>query len=146
MMVRLPRSPMAAGWANGVAAFSTGIDSPVSAASAPGLRAEVDLLTRDADGTLFAPEGLEEALQAGFREAGFDVHTNDTYFLHPATLGHRWSVTYPGQVLSLEVRRDLLVEAWRWDEEMLPVPEKVARVAQVLAPALARRLAPSPRP
>lgn len=118
------------------------------AALAPGeaerwpLRPEVDLLTRDGEGTSFAPEGIEAALSARFAQAGFDVRSNDTYHLHPATLGHRWSVTYPGQVLSLEVRRDLLVEAWRWSEEMLPVPAKVARVADVLAQPLLERFPP----
>lgn len=103
-------------------------------------RAQVDLLTRDKDGTLWAPEGLEEELTARFRAADFDVRANYTYHLHPATLGHRWSTTYPGRVLTLELRRDLLVEAWRWNEEMLPVADKVQRVADVLAPALLEHL------
>ncbi|PRQ04602.1 hypothetical protein [Enhygromyxa salina] len=105
------------------------------------LRAEVDLLTRDGDGQLFAPVGIEEQLLAGFAQAGFTPTANDTYFLHPSTLGHAWSVAYPGQVLSLELRRDLLVEAWRPLEPMRPVPAACERVAGVLAPALERALA-----
>lgn len=102
------------------------------------LRAEVDLLTRDGEGTLLCPEGLEEALLAAFAEAGFAAKRNDTYYLHPAALGHRWSVTYPGRVFSLEVRRDLVVEEWRPFEEGRPCPRRVQRVAEVLARALAR--------
>lgn len=101
-------------------------------------RAEVDLLTRDKEGLLYAPPGAEEALLAGFAAAGFQAVANDTYCLVPAALGYQWSTSYPGQVLTLEVRRDLLVERWDPFEEMLPVPEKVARVAQVLAPVLHR--------
>ncbi len=104
------------------------------------LRAEVDLLTREGDGTVLAPPGLEEELQAAFAAAGFAAKANDTYHLHPASLGHAWSAAHPGQVVSLEVRRDLLVPEWRPFEEMLPEPERVARVAAVLAPALAARL------
>lgn len=100
------------------------------------LRTEVDLLTRDGDGKLFAPEGAEERLVAGFAEAGFEAKANDTYFLHPGTLGHAWSVAYPGQVLSLEVRRDLLVEAWRPFEEMLALAGPCERVAKVLVGVL----------
>lgn len=104
------------------------------------LRCEVDLLTRDGDGLELAPAGVEAELLAGFDEAGFGVAANDTYFLHPSTLGHAWSVAYPGKVLSLEVRRDLLVEEWLPFEEMRPVADKCDRIARVLAPALARAL------
>jgi hypothetical protein len=100
------------------------------------LRREIDLLTRDADGREWAPAGLEAELLAHFGEAGFEVVANDTYHLHPSTLGYEWSTTYPGRVLSLEVRRDLLVEAWLPFEEMRPVASKCERVAQVLARAL----------
>lgn len=105
------------------------------------LRAEVDLLTRDGDGRELAPAGLEAELLAGFLQAGFEAKANDTYFLHPSTLGYVWSVEYPGRVLSLEVRRDLLVEAWLPLEPMRAVADKCERVARVLAPALARVLA-----
>jgi hypothetical protein len=100
------------------------------------LRAEVDLLTRDGDGKLFAPAGVEERLLAGFAAAGFEAKANDTYFLHPSTLGHAWSVAYPGKVVSLEVRRDLLVEQWRPFEEMVALPEPCERVAKVLVGVL----------
>lgn len=107
------------------------------------LRAEVDLLTRDGDGTELAPAGLEAELIAAFAEAGLAAKANDTYFLHPSTLGHAWSVAYPAQVLSLEIRRDLLVEAWLPFEQMRAVPQQCDRVARVLAPALERQLSRS---
>ncbi len=100
------------------------------------LRAEVDLLTRDAEGTLWAPEGLEARLLADFAAAGFGAKANDTYNLHSSTLAHEWSTTYPGQVLCLEIRRDALVERWTPFEEMTVVAASCERVASVLAPAL----------
>jgi N-formylglutamate amidohydrolase len=103
-------------------------------------RADIDLLTRDADGTLFAPEGLEEELLQAFTRAGYNTKANDTYNLHAATLGYTWSLAHPGQVLCLEVRRDLLVKHWSWTEETHADDAKCARVADVLAPALATRL------
>lgn len=104
------------------------------------LRAEVDLLTRDAAGTLYAPQGVEEALLDAFTTAGFAAVANETYQLLPQTLGYGWSTRWRGQVTCLEVRRDLLVPEWRWDEEMLPDPGKVDAVARVLADVLHTRL------
>jgi hypothetical protein len=100
------------------------------------LRTEVDLLTRDGDGKLFAPEGVEDVLISRFADAGWTAKANDTYFLHSSTLGHAWSVAYPGRVLSLEIRRDLLVQEWRPFEEMLALPDACDRVAKVLAGVL----------
>jgi hypothetical protein len=103
------------------------------------LRPEVDLLTRDGEGRLFAPEGFEAKLLDDFAAAGFEAKANDTYNLHPSTLGHEWSTSYPGKVLCLEVRRDSLVETWSPFEAMRGVPEKCERVAKVLAGVLKNR-------
>jgi hypothetical protein len=100
------------------------------------LRAELDLLTRDGDKRCYAPDGIEQQLLDAFARAGFQAKANDTYFLHPSTLGYQWCSQYPGRVLSLEVRRDLLVEAWLPFEEMRPVADRCGRVAEVLATAL----------
>lgn len=100
------------------------------------LRPEVDLLTRDGEGRLFAPAGLEARLLTDFAAAGFETKANDTYDLHPSTLAHEWSTTYPGRVLCLEVRRDSLVETWTPLDAMRTVEAKCDRVARVLAPAL----------
>lgn len=105
------------------------------------LRAEVDLLTRDGDGRSFAPDGIEDELLERFAACGYAAKANDTYFLHPSTLGYQWSAAYPGRVLSLEVRRDLLVEAWLPFEQMWAVEDRCERVAGVLAPSLVSRLA-----
>ncbi|MBL4848559.1 MAG: hypothetical protein JKY65_23810 [Planctomycetes bacterium] len=104
------------------------------------LRAEVDLLTREQDGTLLAPPGIEEALLEAFARAGFSPVANDTFYLHPATLGHGWSAAHPGRVTCLEIRRDLVVERWRPFEEKRLCPKRIASVVGVLAPALVRLL------
>lgn len=109
------------------------------------LRAEIDLLTRDGEGRLLAPEGLEARLLADFAAAGFGVRANETFNLHASTLAYEWSTTYPGQVLCLEVRRDLLVERWTPFEEMQVVERSCRRVASVLAPALSLRTPARPR-
>lgn len=102
------------------------------------LRADVDLLTTDPDGRDWSPPGLVGAVVDGFAAVGLQAKANEAYNLHPASLGHTWSTRYPGRVLCLEVRRDHLVSSWTPFEEMTVVHEKVARVAGVLGPVLAR--------
>src|SRR5690606_26840486 len=94
------------------------------------LRAEVELLTRDGEGLLLAPAGAEERLCAAFAAEGLKAALNETFFLHPATLGHGWSVAYPGQAICLEVRRDLLVREWLPFTPKELSSERVAAVAR----------------
>ena len=104
------------------------------------LRAEIDLLTRDGEGRCWAPEGIEARLLADFAAAGFSGVANEAYHLHPSALAHAWSVAHPGRVLCMEVRRDLLVEAWTPFAPMRVVDERCVAIAEVLAPALLERL------
>lgn len=104
------------------------------------LRAEVDLLTRVGDGPELSPPGIEAELLSAYGDAGFEARANDTYDLHPGSLAHDWSLAYPGQILCVELRRDILVEEWRPFEEMQVDPAKVESAARVLAPVLAARL------
>lgn len=105
------------------------------------LRAEVELLTRDGDGQLFAPAGVEERLCEAFAAEGLQAAKNETFFLHPATLGHGWSAAYPGQTICLEVRRDLLVREWLPFVPKELCSERVAAVARALAPTIQSVLA-----
>ncbi|RMG12583.1 MAG: hypothetical protein D6731_13560 [Planctomycetota bacterium] len=100
------------------------------------LRPEIDLLTRDTKGRLLAPPGCEEALLRAFRAQGLRAEANATYVLHAGALGHAWASRHPGQVLSLEVRRDVLDPLWEPFREGRPAAERVARVADALAGCL----------
>lgn len=97
------------------------------------MRAEIDLITRSPDGTRYAPEGVADRLLERYRALGFHAVEAGTYTLHPSTQGWRWATRYPGQVLCLEVRRDLLVERYAPFEEMRVVPAAADRVAAPLA-------------
>ena len=100
------------------------------------LRADIDLLTRDGAGTELSPPGMEAELLRAFDAAGFTAKANDTYYVHESSLAWTWSTTYPGQLMALEVRRDLLVPQWLPFEETFADLDKTARVADVLAPVL----------
>ena len=105
------------------------------------LRPAIDCISQDASGRDLSPSGLVATLRSAYSELGFEVGENTTYHLHPATMGYRYSAAYPGQVLCLEFRRDLLGAPWR---PFAPSPvgrRKVGRLAGPLAAELARRLA-----
>jgi len=99
------------------------------------LRSEIDLLTREPEGRLLAPEWAE-GLVPTFASAGFEASCNGTYNLHPAGLGHRWSSTWRGRVLTLEARRDLLVEEWLPFAPKVLNPGPIDAIAAVVAEAL----------
>lgn len=100
------------------------------------LRPEIDLITSASNGPSLAPPGLPSLLRRSFASAGIEVAENRSYFLHPATSGSLHSARWPGRVLCLEVRRDLLGAPWRPFVQSRIGPRKVARVARVLAACL----------
>jgi hypothetical protein len=105
------------------------------------LRPEVDLITCAADGTRYAPEQVCRRITEGYRAIGLGCVECGTYTLHPATQGMRWAVRWPDRFLSLEIRRDLLVESYTPFEEMRIRPEAVARLSQPIVAAIDEWLA-----
>lgn len=104
------------------------------------IRPEIDLITRTHEGERYAPEGIAEELVAGYRAIGVEVVEGGTYTLHPSTQTWRWSTKYPGRVIGLEVRRDLLVQEYTPFEEMTVRAEAADRIAGPLACAIVARL------
>ena len=105
------------------------------------LRPAVDFITRDGEGRDLSPSDLVPALQAVYARIGLGTGDNATYHLHPATMGYRYALAYPGQVLCVEFRRDLLGAPWQPFAPSPVGPRKVARLARPLAEVFARRLA-----
>jgi predicted N-formylglutamate amidohydrolase len=105
------------------------------------LRPGVDFITRDATENDLSPPGLVASLREAYGALGIDTGENATYHLHPATMGYRYAAAYPGRVLCMEVRRDLLGAPWRPFSPSAAGPRKVARLARPLAAALSRALA-----
>lgn len=99
-------------------------------------RPPIDLITRTADGSGRAPAAVVEALLAAWRARGIAATENGVYHQHPSTQGWRFTERYPDQVLALEVRRDLLVEAWTPFEEMRVSATAADAIAEPLADAI----------
>lgn len=101
------------------------------------LRAEVDLITQDGDGRRQSPPGSVAALTAALAALGCSAEENHTYWLHPATRAAVLSARYPGKLLCLEVRRDLLVKGWTPFTEMHADPAKVEPLGAAVGTVLA---------
>jgi len=104
------------------------------------LRPEVDLIVDTVDGERLAPAGLVRVLKERYAAGDVEVAENATYRLHPATTGHLHSLRYPGQVLCLEVRRDLLADPFTPFAEMRIGAAQVERMAEPIAAACASAL------
>jgi hypothetical protein len=100
------------------------------------LRPEIDLITAAADGTNLAPRGLVDALRQACARHGIEVTENTSYRLHPSTTGHVHATSYPGRVLCVEIRRDLLAAPFTPFEEMRVDPERARCMAAPIAAAL----------
>jgi hypothetical protein len=96
------------------------------------LRPEVDLITKDGDGTLLSNPSMMRAAQDAFAAAGLPVVQDEAYYLHPATSAAEIAARHPGRTLCLEIRRDLLVREFTPFAEMEIVEEKVDRIARIL--------------
>lgn len=100
------------------------------------LRPPVDLIARDAEGRLHAPEGLLRGLRHSFGALGLEVGDSRTYPMHPSTTGYHHAMRWPGRVACVELRRDLLTARWRPFEPLLIDPARLARLAAALDGAL----------
>ena len=103
-------------------------------------RPQVDLLTATPDGVALAPPRLVEAIRQNFASIGIAAAENTSYQLHPASQGYRYSARYPGQVLCLEIARDLLADPFSPFEEMRISERKVAAMSAPIAAALVDEL------
>ncbi|MEM1022171.1 MAG: N-formylglutamate amidohydrolase [Myxococcota bacterium] len=95
------------------------------------LRPPIDLIHRLPDGRSLQPVGFFEALNRAFDGVEL-VGDNLSYPLHPVTMAHGHAIRWPGRVVCLEVRRDLLADPF--------VPLKPVRISSCKVDRLARPL------
>lgn len=98
-------------------------------------RPPLDAITAAPDGEALAPPGLVERLRESLArlDPALELAENASYRLHPSTSGALHARRWPGRVLCLEVRRDLLGSPWKPFDESRIGPRKAARLARALA-------------
>lgn len=102
------------------------------------LRPEVDVISREPDGTDRAPPDVVATLRAELATAGLTLADSATYPLHPSTLAYHRVHALPGRALCVEVRRDLLADPFSPFAQMHIGPAKLARLTPPFVRALRR--------
>lgn len=97
------------------------------------VRPDVDFITETSDGVNRAPRQLLARIRAHYERIGIEPTENASYRLHASTLGYRFSMRFPGQVLCIEISRALLADPFTPFEEMKIHPHKAARIAGPIA-------------
>jgi hypothetical protein len=96
-------------------------------------RPPVDLIAATADRSFEAAPKLTAALKAAYVEAGIAVGENQTYALHPSTMGMAYAQAWPGRVMCVELNRGLICSPF---VPFAPSPvdaEKLARAVEPIA-------------
>lgn len=105
-------------------------------------RPDVDLITRDSRGRLWADRRWLAGTRERLTGEGWQVEENATYRAHAATTAFAHGRRYPGQTLCLEIDRALLVEEWLPLQPLSVVADRSARFGRAIADALPRGLEP----
>ncbi|HLL24158.1 MAG TPA: hypothetical protein VK427_18625, partial [Kofleriaceae bacterium] len=98
------------------------------------VRPELDVISRELDGTDHAPTQVVDALRRTL--PGMTIADSASYPLHPSTLAFEHVRAMPGRTLCLEVRRDLLADPFVPFAEAQISSDAVDRLAGALATAL----------
>ena len=97
------------------------------------LRPEVDLIHRTPEGLRTVSEVRAAALGRELAAEGLALADGETYPMHPVTTAWATVHAFPDRVACLEVRRDLLTEAFVPFVEVVPDAGRCERVARALA-------------
>ena len=101
------------------------------------LRPAIDVIARTTDGELLADARVVDAIVKAGEALGHDVAVSATYPIHPTSHAWRHSRAWPGRVVCVEVRRDLLADPFEPFAEMRIDPVAATRIGRALANALA---------
>jgi predicted N-formylglutamate amidohydrolase len=100
------------------------------------LRPEIDVIARTTEGELLADAGVVDSIIEAGRSIGLEVEVSATYPIHPTSHAWRHSLAWPGRVVCVEVRRDLVADPFEPFEEMRIDPAAVSRIGGAFAKAL----------
>lgn len=94
-------------------------------------RPPIDLICSLPDGSFHAAPSLHDALVHEYERDGIAAKKNETYALHPSTMGYLYAQRYPSQVLCVELNRGLVASPFVPFGES---PIDAAKVERMTAP------------
>lgn len=97
------------------------------------MRPQVDLITETPEGVRLGDEDWLRRVRGEYEAIGVSVEENGAYRLIPDTMGRIYAERYPGRLLCVEIRRDLLADPYDPFVEMKISAEKALRMAGPLA-------------
>lgn len=100
------------------------------------LRPEVDVIGKTVEGEQRAPAKVVATLKRELEALGVGLADGESYPLHPSTLAFGHDAQWPGRVLCVEVRRDLIADPWTPFAQMRISAERCERLAQPFSRAL----------
>ncbi|MBL8921290.1 MAG: N-formylglutamate amidohydrolase [Myxococcaceae bacterium] len=100
------------------------------------MRPEVDVIHKTLEGQPLAPTKVVERLKGALAAVKVPLADGESYPMHPSTLAHGHVLRWPGRVLCVEVRRDLLADPWDPFAQQRISDEKCATLAGPFAEAL----------
>lgn len=96
-------------------------------------RPPVDLIAATADKSFEAAPRLTAALKAAYADLGVAAGENQTYALHPSTMGMAYAQAWPNRVMCVELNRGLLCSPFVPFGPSSVDAEKVARLVEPIA-------------
>lgn len=100
------------------------------------LRPEVDVIHKTLEGVSLAPAPVVATLKTALAAVNVSLADGESYPMHPSTLAHGHVTRWPGRVLCVEVRRDLLATPWTPFAQMRIGDAECARLAGPFAEAV----------
>jgi predicted N-formylglutamate amidohydrolase len=100
------------------------------------LRPAMDIIARTSEGELLADPRVVERIVAAGRDLGHEVAVSGTYPLHPTSNAWRYAHAWPGCVVCVEVRRDLVADPFEPFAQMRMSDAAVRAIGGALATAL----------
>lgn len=100
------------------------------------MRPEVDVIHKTVEGQSLAPVKVVETLKQGLGGVNVQLADGESYPMHPSALAFGHVTKWPGRVLCVEVRRDLLANPWTPFAQMNIGDEQCARLAGPFAEAV----------
>ncbi len=103
-------------------------------------RPDIDVICESADDAPLSSPELVNSILDNYRALGLEVGASATYRLHPSAMGYHYARRYPGQVVCVELNRELVADPFTPLAESPLSAAKIERLARPLARSLRRAL------